>query len=507
MPADAYQQPYNQQQMPPNPYQQKFVSDDTPCAKEEKPPNMYQHELVSDDTPCAKEEKPPNIYQHEFASDDRPRFKRETPPDMYQHELVSDDTPCAKEEKPPNKLLELRLKTSAVLKTVPDKDTHVTSEEEAYYEECKQYYRVTRMPLVSISDGILSNNLQLTSAALKFAIDEDYNEFNIQEFLNKVCNILNINISDIDIRKIQEGCIVLELEFWKNIGAAIKRIKIQALYHSLTDKLLEEMGKLKVFFMFMGDIVSFANTQRFRKQIKLHLQWNRIYGIGHTYWNGALQDGQDRGPHPYYCPAGWKRYALHVSENYDEKFKGWCFCYHGTKFAYGLSILLSGLKPATATAHGQGIYASLSIVYVCHPRYSEVKKIESSEQNNFFRRGKYVQFVLQCRVHPSNIKRIRQETLGAGNTIIDPNVKNNIIEWVVDTKGKDIADFNDPDATIVCTGLMLRVTDNHPGLLPDSQWWHTSHLCNNKNCCALGIDHTVLKNQKINGDRCNIVHE
>ncbi|CAF4726163.1 unnamed protein product, partial [Rotaria sp. Silwood2] len=46
-------------------------------------------------------------------------------------------------------------------------------------------------------------------------------------------------------------------------------------------------------------------------------------------------------------------------------------------------------------------------------------------------------------------------------------------------------DFSDLDSTIACTELMIRVTDNHPGFLPESQWWHSGHICNNKSCCYL----------------------
>ncbi|CAF4331336.1 unnamed protein product, partial [Adineta steineri] len=215
--------------------------------------------------------------------------------------------------------------------------------------------------------------------------------------------------------------------------------------------------------------------------------------------------GRNRGQHPYYCPVGWKRYALYVTDNYDERFKGWSICYHGTKFSHGLSILLSGLKLAEANELGEGIYASPSIIYSSHPRYSEIKEIKPSEQTPYFQSGKYVQFMLQCRVHPTNIITIGPETLVVGNTTIDSNVNNNIIEWVVDTKGKSIVDFNDIDATIVFTGIMIRVTDKHPGLLPESQWWYSSHLCNSTNHCALGIDLTTLKNQKANEDRCNVL--
>jgi len=99
--------------------------------------------------------------------------------------------------------------------------------------------------------------------------------------------------------------------------------------------------------------------------------------------------------------------------------------------------------------------------------------------------------------------------LGVKISPIDPNVTNDEIEWIVDTKGKAIMDFNDPNSTIVCTGLMVRVTDNHPGLLTESNWWFHSHLCPEKgnNHCLLGIDLDDLKKKKDNGETCNIVYE
>ncbi|CAF0992271.1 unnamed protein product [Adineta steineri] len=179
-----------------------------------------------------------------------------------------------------------------------------------------------------------------------------------------------------------------------------------------------------------------------------------------------------------------------------ELFRGWSVCYHGTKFAYGLSIFLSGLAPAECAALGEGIYASQSIIYTSHPRYAEIKRIESSDEKIFFKSGQYVQFVLQCRVHPSNIKVVGPETLGIDRKVtIDPNVSNDVIEWVIDVKNKGFMDFSDPNSTIVCTGIMIRVTDNHPGLLPESQWWYSGHVCNNKICCVLGIDLDELKKQ------------
>jgi hypothetical protein len=168
---------------------------------------------------------------------------------------------------------------------------------------------------------------------------------------------------------------------------------------------------------------------------------------------------------------------------------------------------LSGLQPAHAHEHGAGIYATPSVNYAAHPRYSEVKLIESKESKTFFKSGKYIQFVLECRVRPSNIKTIAKETLAANSTIIDSNIDNSIIEWVINNYQKKIVDFSDPDSSIICTGLLARVTNEHPGLLPESQWWYQSHLCDNVECCMLGTDLKSLRKQKQRGDTCDIIFD
>ena len=174
--------------------------------------------------------------------------------------------------------------------------------------------------------------------------------------------------------------------------------------------------------------------------------------------------------------------------------------------------MLSGLKPAVVAAHGDGIYATPSINYAAHPRYSEVKSIEKKHRTKFFPNGKYVQFVLECRVHPKNIKLKREQTLGATNTKIDENININQIEWVINSSNKSIVDFNDPDTPIICSGIMTRVTDNHPGLLPESEWWwwkeedKKTHLCERDYCCVLGITLEELQKQRASGIKCNIIY-
>jgi hypothetical protein len=324
--------------------------------------------------------------------------------------------------------------------------------------------------------------------------------------MDKLCSKLNLKPNDIVIKKIQQGSAILEAEIYNKFQSGDKKVHLKMIYKSLTEKLKRELAKMKIFFMFMGPIKSLFQKQKFRAEIKLNPEYNRKYMPGCDFWEGAINDGKDRGNSPYYCPVGWQRWSFYVTDNFDAKFHGWCIGYHGTKFEYGLSILLSGLKTADIAAHGAGIYLTPSINYACHPRYAEVKLIQQSYRNKFFKAGNYVQFVLECRVHPSYIK-IAPETLCAGGNTIDSNIGNDIIEWVADNQKKSIVDFNDPDSSIVCTGLLTRVTDKHPGLLPESEWWFKSHLCNDITCCLLGTNLDSLKRQRNSGDNCNIIHD
>ena len=383
----------------------------------------------------------------------------------------------------------------------------LSHEEKNYYEECKEYYRLTRRPLVTVPHEIYNVNAKLTSLSLKLGVDENCDQFDLQQFMTVFTSMIGFKMKDLLTKRIQQGSAILEIEIDDKFAGENRHLKIRAIADSITDDLRDELGKMKIFFMFMGPIKALESVQKFRSEIKLNPKYNHIYSPAHNFWQGALSDGRDRGGKPYYCPVGWKRWSFFVTEHFDKRFKGWCISYHGTKFEYGLSVLLSGLKPALVTAHGAGVYATPSVRYAAHPRYAEVKAIQSSTQSKFFPNGQYAQFVLECRVDPNSIKVIGAETLRAHGIVIDPNVANEEIEWLINSQSQPILDFNDPTAPIVCTGIMVRITDEHPGLLPESEWWFKSHICDKPQCCRLGTSLQALEQKRRSGAKCNIIYD
>ncbi|CAF4795014.1 unnamed protein product [Rotaria socialis] len=400
-----------------------------------------------------------------------------------------------------NEVIVARLRTQDFLSKEP-----LSQSEYRYYERCKEYYRGTGKPLVSVASEVLDNSIGLTSSILKFGIDDNYCNFDVQDFLTTFCEKMPLKMDDIVVKGIQAGSVIMTVAITGETKSNDKKRCLQLVYKSFTDSLQDELGKMKTFFIFMGPEESLLKIQKYQEKLYLHPEFNRVYVRGRDFWQGALSDGKGRGS-PYYCPVGWKRWSFYVTDRFDEKFNGWCICYHGTKFAYGISILLNGLKPAYRHEHGAGIYVTPSINYASHPRYAEVKQIPSSFRNTF-KLGDYIQYVLECRVHPNSIKKIVLETLRCKNNVrIDPNIENERLEWVIDTYKKTIVDFNDPESPIVCTGLMIRVTQDHPGLLPESQWWFASHLCESENCCKAGIELSILTRKLQRGSTCSIIYD
>ncbi|CAF1517100.1 unnamed protein product [Rotaria sp. Silwood1] len=211
--------------------------------------------------------------------------------------------------------------------------------------------------------------------------------------------------------------------------------------------------------------------------------FNRIYsveekdvaeGFRPTWFFPALMRGEE----PYYCPVGWRRFSIDVGKDrnqFENDYRHWPCAYHGSEGHRAMSILLKGLQACNVNdgcylKPNQGaVYLSPSIEYCGHPRYARVWKVKS----------KYVQMVLQVRIDPELLFDKRPGTLpGANEHIrerIDPNFSNNELEWVIHWPPKTmISKLNG----ILVYGVMLRVTDQHPGSLDQNKWWSESRKKN-----------------------------
>lgn len=211
--------------------------------------------------------------------------------------------------------------------------------------------------------------------------------------------------------------------------------------------------------------------------------FNRIYsvrekdkaeGFIETWFTGSLKRGEE----PYYCPVGWRRYSVDVGKNKDQfenEYAHWPCAYHGSEGHRAMSILLKGLQACDANGgcHLQpnkgAVYLSPSIEYCGHPRYARVWKVKS----------KYVQMVLQVRIDPKLLFDKRPGTLPGADKFtkekIDPNFSNKELEWIIHWPPKTtISSLNG----ILVYGIMLRVTDQHPGYLDQNKWWLDSHKAN-----------------------------
>lgn len=157
----------------------------------------------------------------------------------------------------------------------------------------------------------------------------------------------------------------------------------------------------------------------------------------------------------------------------DAQWGKWYVAYHGTRDENAPKILAAGLKISTTGCfYDNGVprvYVSPSIEYCAHPRYAlPWKKADKNGQTLWY------QLVFQCRVNPASIAKVGPEALldneYKSTVTVDPNFKNNELEWVI--LGKYGQHFIEDD--IICCGLMMRVSNVDPATLPPSSWWKKS---------------------------------
>lgn len=204
---------------------------------------------------------------------------------------------------------------------------------------------------------------------------------------------------------------------------------------------------------------------------------NRIYsvnavdrapGFDPSYYPEPLMYGEE----PYFCPNGWRRYAIDLGltdKEFRLKYENWPVAYHGTSSTAAADIIVNGFRANNNQAcfikpSDEAVFLTPSIKYAGHPRYAKVERVGNL----------YVQLALQVRVQRSRImkKPGTIEQTFSSNDCLDPNFKdNNELEWIFvwDKKSKICSDDG-----IIVYGVMARITDTDPRYLPENQWWEES---------------------------------
>ena len=205
-------------------------------------------------------------------------------------------------------------------------------------------------------------------------------------------------------------------------------------------------------------------------------EYNRIYsegcidrepGFEPNYFPGSI----DHGGEPYYCPNGWRRFAVDVGmngEEFEKAYDDWHVAYHGTDIQNAHKILSGGLRANHdlnfIQSHEAAVYISPSIEYSGHPRYAKLRN----------KNDKYFQMVLMLRVRPTLLFQKHYGTVGSSNPKnprIDPNFSNEELEWVVKWPPGEMIGTTDG---ILVYGLMFRVTETNPKELAEldkNKWW------------------------------------
>ncbi|CAF4983198.1 unnamed protein product [Rotaria sp. Silwood1] len=197
------------------------------------------------------------------------------------------------------------------------------------------------------------------------------------------------------------------------------KVEIDENVPHLIAKIISKLANLRICSVLIGNF----GINGFRHA--MNPAYNRIYsyqeretaeGFIPTWFSTSL----DRGGEPYYCPVGWRRYAIDVGmtgAQFEKEYGRWAIAYHGTAGTLAMAILLNGLR-ASGT-----LYEAI----------------------------------------PYDTERA------------DLHFSNNELEWIIRWKpGENIKALNG----ILVYGLMFRVTDEDPQNLPQNRWWnHKCHRC------------------------------
>jgi len=135
-------------------------------------------------------------------------------------------------------------------------------------------------------------------------------------------------------------------------------------------------------------------------KIETHMDasWNRDYGKGLSYWDGA--NNYENYPGPYYCPVGWKRYGIKV-DNFDQRCKNKTYvAYCGTN-SNDAQMILQGYMDPNQISINPVSYGNTSVFVT--PSIEYASQFSTSYNS---RSGKAVRAVVQLRVKEPDEKTL-----------------------------------------------------------------------------------------------------
>ncbi|CAF1324975.1 unnamed protein product [Adineta steineri] len=305
------------------------------------------------------------------------------------------------------------------------------------------------------------------------------NSNEVQErFIKSLCQAFSIPSGEIRIKNIDCDKAIICILISKPHGTVVVKILIGGVEDAVARK--EAVCKCfsdinaNVDSIILGEVALEVEGRR------MDPRWNKNYVSSSNdptgqYWANSINQGGK----PYFCPSGWKRYGIKVDtggKEFDAKWGTWNMAYHGTRSEVATNILMSGLKVGTHGCHYDDgvrrVYVSPSIEYCAHQIYAcPWEKTTKNGENLWY------QLVFQCRVNPKSIASIKPETILGPDykkEVIDPNFKNSELEWII----LDRADQEFIADDIICYGMMMRTSKDHPKTLTPSKWWeHTDPAC------------------------------